>query len=77
MKTREEIIADIRRWYRMGGEEMPIQEDKVAKCVMFMCNIWTEYSQEALAGPNKYVVRVTDIGKYPLPHHVLLVSIYY
>lgn len=77
MKTKEQIIEDIRKWYGLGAEEVKIQVDKVTKCVMYTTGIWTENSQQAIAGENQYTLRVTSTAQYPQPKHAILVVIYY
>lgn len=77
MKTREEILESIKKWYALGAEDVKIREDKETGCIMLHTRMWTNFSQEAIAGSNQYTVFVTSDGVYPNPHHVLEVVIYY
>lgn len=77
MKTREEILQSIQKWYGMGEQIASIREDKVAKSIMLRPGIWTNNSQAAICGDNAYTVVCSSEGVYPTPRYGLLVMIYY
>lgn len=77
MKTRNQIMQDIRGWYKLGGEVLNIQEDKTAKCIMYDAGMWTEATQQAIAGENPYTIRVHSERIYPYMKYRLAISVYY
>lgn len=56
MKTKEQIIESIKKWYGMGADKVSIYDDVITKSILYRCDAFTNYSREAICGENPFSV---------------------
>lgn len=78
MKTKEQIIESIQKWYGMGAELAPIYDDVVTHCILYRCNAFTNYSREAICGNNPFtILSHTEFDQNQCRRYRLSIAIYY
>lgn len=77
MKTKAQIIQDMKAWFRMGNENVRYYVDDIAKSVVIEYSIWTLHSHKYIAGDNEFTILPHAKGTYPYVGPQLSIAIYY
>jgi len=77
MKTREEIIKSLQKWYNTGYDNINMTENRDEKYISFNAYAWTEFTRQRIAPFNNYAI-VPDFRTMDnLNTMKLLITIYY